>query len=92
MSSVGLAVAGLPEVREYGIRQFADSQIQESITKALTGIEPGKSGAVVLFADKQAVRGAVVAKLGSYWSVVGTLSREWSSGEISGEAAVRFSW
>lgn len=73
------------------IRRFADSRLQQSITAALAGIEPGKTGAVVAFADRDAAGLATVAKLGDRWSVV-MVGRKPYGGKLEVEAAVRWSW
>lgn len=73
------------------IRTFVDSGIQSSINAALAGLSPSEHGAVIAFADGDAVRLATVAKLGHRWSVVGVLSKKYT-GAFEGEAAVKFSW
>lgn len=78
------------------IRQFNDSGIQKSIDRALSDLPKGKKGAVVAYYDHKSrrVSGAVVARLGRNWSVVGSLRHRVgaSLGELEGGAAVRFTW
>lgn len=73
------------------IRRFADSSLQSSIDKALSDLPPDRRGAVVAYADLESARLAVVARLGSNWSVVGVLSKSYS-GPLAAQAAVRFTW
>ena len=81
-----------PAIVQVGpLRRFAESKLQESITAALAGVEPGKTGAVVAFVDQKSVGLATVAKLGPGWSVV-MVGRKPFDGPIEAEAAVKFSW
>jgi hypothetical protein len=73
------------------LRRFAESRIQDSINSALAQLEPGAHGAVIAFADKDAVKLATVAKLGPGWSVVMIGERTYK-GEWGGEAAVKYQW
>jgi hypothetical protein len=74
------------------IRKLADANIQQSIDKMLAQVPAGKRGAVVLYANGDEVRAGVYGKLGKNWSYVGTLGRSWSTGAITGEAALAFTF
>jgi len=78
------------------IRQFNDSEIQKSIDRALSDLPKGRKGAVVVYYDHKtrAVSGAVVARLGRNWSVVGSLRHRIGAAieDLEGGAAVRFAW
>lgn len=77
------------------IRRFADSGLNESITKALNSLEPGAQGAVLFHGGKEGITATTVANLGAHiggdWSIVTAIRRPWD-GEFEGEAAVRFQW
>ncbi len=74
------------------IRALADSGIQASINKVLADLPAGKKGAVIMYASGEEVRAGVYGRLGRNWSYCGTLSRDWKTGKIGGEAAVAFTW
>lgn len=78
------------------IRKFNDSGIQASIDRALSDLPKGKKGAVVAYYDHRSrtVSGAVVARVGRNWSVVGSLRHKVGTplSELEGGAAVRFAW
>jgi hypothetical protein len=78
------------------IRQFNDSGIQKSIDRALAELPAGKKGAVVAYYDVKTrkMSGAVVARLGRNWSVVGSLRHRVGAplADLEGGAAVRFTW
>jgi len=81
------------------IRKHADAGIEASMRAVLAGLEPGKRGAVVAYADQGGLRGAVYGrKPGRFWilppgewSYVGTLGVT-LKGQLSGGAAVAYSW
>ncbi len=73
------------------LRRFADSNIAASVDAVLATLSPDKRGAVLAIADGDGARLAAVARLADGWSVVGVLERKWS-GEIEGQAVVRFDW
>jgi len=73
------------------IKTFADSNIQAAVTKALSGLEAGKTGAVIAIADNEGASLVTMARLNDKWSVVMVGNRKWN-GTLSGEAAVTFSW
>jgi len=86
------------------IRRFNDSGIQAQIDRALRDLEAGKfpehpkgrRGAVIGYYNHKSrtVSGAVVAKLGRNWSVVGSVRHRIGAGlkDIEADGAVRFSW
>lgn len=82
------------------IRPFFDKEIERTMKRALTNLEPGKRGALVFYADREGINGAIYSrKPGKFfgllpageWSFVGTMARTWS-GELRGGAAVGYSW
>lgn len=85
------AGAGAPTITETVIRKFSDENVQASINKVLNELPQDKNGAVVAFANQEKASLAVMARLGTYWSVVGVLEKPWK-GELQAEAAVRFAW
>lgn len=78
------------------IRQFNDSGIQKSIDRALNDLPKGHKGAVVAYYNHRSrtISGAVVARLGRNWSVVGSLRHRVGAtlDDLEGGAAVRFTW
>ncbi len=74
-----------------GIRRMTDLAAQNAVDKALASLPADKRGAVVMYATKDEVRAGVFGRIGKNWTYCGTLSRSWS-GEISGEAEVRFTF
>lgn len=78
------------------IRKFNDSGIQASIDRALSDLPKGKKGAVVAYYNHKtrSVSGAVVARVGRNWSVVGSLRHKIGAplSELEAGAAVRFAW
>lgn len=78
------------------IRQFNDSGIQKSIDRALADLPKGRKGAVVAYYNHKSrtVSGAVVARIGRNWSVVGSLRHKVGARlkDLEGGAAVRFAW
>ena len=96
----GSSVSGYhPTTTDTGaIRRFSDKRIEDSISKALSGLGKGKRGAVVMYADKKGVHGAVYGrKKGSLWflppgewSYVGTLGTTYQ-GQLEAEAALAYS-
>lgn len=82
------------------IRRHADAKIEAAMRDALANLAPGKAGALVLYADQGGVRGAIYGRKpgklfgllpAGEWSYVATAGRTWS-GELSGGAAVAYSW
>lgn len=79
------------------IRIFNDSGIQEQIDRAIDGLTRRKKhGAVIAVWDHKtrSISGAVVAKLGRDWSVVGTLRHRIGATlkDIDAGLAVRKEW
>lgn len=72
------------------IRRFADSQLQESIDRAVSGLGD-KHGTVIAHADGDGASLTVVAKMGEHWSIVAPCYRSWD-GKLEGEVAVRYAW
>lgn len=96
----GTYVPATPGGAASEIRKHADSGIEASMRAALANLEPGKRGALVMYADQGGVRGAIYGRkpgrlLGllppGEWSYVGTVARTWD-GKLSGGAAVGYSW
>lgn len=82
------------------IRRFTDSRIEEAMKAQLANIEPGKTGALVLYADQKAIKGAIYGRRRGRlfgllppgeWSYVVTAERTWS-GELTAAAAVGYTW
>ena len=74
------------------IRRFVDSGLQESINRALAGIDAGKHGNVILHGDLEGNASlTTVANLNDHWSIVASVARP-SGGKIEGEGAIVFSW
>ena len=75
------------------IRLHPSPLSQEVIDRAIAKLPPGKSGAIVLYADADVggMRFGVLAKAGDNWTFAGNLERQWE-GEWSARAEVRFSW
>lgn len=82
------------------IRKFADSQIEKAMQDVLSNLPKEKSGAVVMYADKEGVKGAIYGrKQGKFWGLlppgewtyVGTLGTTYK-GELTVGAAVGYSW
>lgn len=82
------------------IRPFFDKEVEKTMKRALSNLKPGKTGALVMYADLEGVSGAVYArKKGRFfgllppgeWSFVTTAGRTWA-GELHGGAAVGYSW
>jgi hypothetical protein len=71
------------------IRRFSDSAIQERVNKALATLPPDKKLAVVAVANQNEARLAVMARLGTQFSVMGVLEKPYK-GELRAEAAVVF--
>ena len=79
------------------IHLFNDSGIQEQIDSAIASLTRRKKhGAVIAYYDHKTrrVSGAVVAKLGRDWSVVGTLRHRIGASlkDINAGLAVRKEW
>jgi hypothetical protein len=82
------------------IRRFNDAAIEQAMFKALSNLRPGKTGAVVAYADMNGVKGAVYKRSkGNFfgllppgeWSYVGTLGVNYK-GQLDGSAAVMYDW
>lgn len=73
------------------IRRFADTGIQAAIDKAVAGLRPDQTGAVVAVATASEIRLAVVGRIGTHWSALGVLEKPFK-GELKAEAALRFAW
>jgi hypothetical protein len=81
------------------IRNFSDAGIEASMRKQLANLEAGKRGAVVMYADADGVKGAIYGRKpgklwflpAGEWSYVGTIGSTFK-GELSGGAAVAYSW
>lgn len=82
------------------IRRFNDKGIEEAMFAALNKLRPGKTGAVVAYADKDGVKGAVYKReKGNFfgllppgeWSYVGTLGVNFK-GQLEGGAGVMYDW
>jgi hypothetical protein len=74
-----------------GIRRFRELEIDAAIEKALATVPDGVNGAAVAYATTEGARLAVAGRLGHQWSIVVAAASDWS-GELEGEAAVRFTW
>jgi len=74
------------------VRQFVDSQLQDSIAKVLAGL-PGEAKAVELdiAGNAQGVTGVIAVKLGAGWSLAGGVSYI-PGGEWSGQVTARKVW
>lgn len=72
------------------IRRFADSNLSASIDKALSQIPEGHKIAVVADANLKGAGGAVMYKIGSDWSFVTTVHKDFG-GDLSAGAVVRWS-
>jgi hypothetical protein len=81
------------------IRKFGDQGIEAAMQKVLKNLPRGKRGAVVMYADKDGVRGAVYGRQKGKlwflppgeWSYVGTLGTTYK-GHLEAGAAVSYSW
>ena len=82
------------------IRRFADKGIEDSMKRVLANLPAKRSGAVVMYADKGGVHGAVYGrKAGRFWGLlpagewtyVGTLGTSFQ-GKLDASAAVAYSW
>ena len=82
------------------IRRFGDADIEKSMMKVLDNLRPGKTGAVVAYADLEGVKAAVYKrKKGNFfgllppgeWSYVGTLGVSYK-GKLEGGAGVMYDW
>lgn len=81
------------------IRKFADARIESSMKDVLSNLPQGKSGAVVMYADKEGIKGAVYGRKPGRlwilppgeWSYVGTVGTTYK-GQLSAGAAVAYSW
>jgi len=74
------------------IRKFGDAQIQSSIDKVLKDLPAGKKGAAIFYVDGNEAKVGVYGRVGRNWSYVCTGSRQWSTGVLTGEAALAYSW
>jgi hypothetical protein len=79
------------------IRRFADSGIQASIDAAIAAanLKPDQHGTVVAYADKEAIKLAVVVRPFSgspNFSVVGTLTHDWSGSASDWNPALAVSY
>lgn len=82
------------------IRKFTQKGIESAMNAALANLPTGKRGAVVMYADKEGVHGAVYGrKPGKFfgllpageWSYVGTIGSTYK-GALTAGAAVAYSW
>lgn len=82
------------------IRKFADAGIERAMRDVLSNLPKEKNGAVVAYADRDGIKGAVYGrKPGKFWgllppgewSYVGTLGTTFK-GELTAGAAVAYSW
>lgn len=74
------------------VRVFDDLAIQTAVSKALSTVPAGKTGAVVAFVDQsKEVRLAVAAKIGDHWSIAAEAKKPYQK-PIEGHAAVVFVW
>lgn len=65
--------------------------MQAAIDAALNRLEDDEKGAVVAYGDLERLNLAVMAKLGSGWSFVGIVDRDWQ-GNLGAAAQVRKAW
>lgn len=82
------------------IQKFSDAHIQASIENVLRDLPSGKSGALVVYADGDGIKGAIYGRkpqnlFGLFpageWTYVVTANRTWQ-GKLEGNAAVAYSW
>ena len=73
------------------IRVFSNEKLQAQIDKAVASLPENAAGAVVLHGDLSGASLSVVGKVGDNWTVVAAGYRKWS-GELAGEAEVRYTW
>lgn len=73
------------------IRVFSDPLLQSNVDRVLASLPDTATGAVVLHGDLNEASLSVVGKVGEHWTVVASGYRKWS-GEMNGEAEVRYSW
>jgi hypothetical protein len=78
-------------INEKDIRVFADANLQASVERVLAALPDDATGAVVAHADLSGATVSIVGKVGTNWTVVASGYRAWT-GELKGEADVRFSW
>lgn len=65
--------------------------IRQAIDKAVAEIEPTKRGALVAVANEEGANAAVVAKIGSVWTVQAWVGKTWK-GSTNYGATVKASW
>lgn len=81
------------------IRRFGDADIEGAMRKVLSNLGSGKRGAVVAYADKDGIKGAVYSRRpgklwflpAGEWSYVGTLGVTYQ-GKLEGGAGVMYEW
>jgi hypothetical protein len=85
---------------ENAIRKFSDAGIEQAMRSVLGNLPEKKNGAVVMYADKDGIKGAVYGRRpGKFfgllpageWSYVGTLGTTYK-GQLDVGVAVAYSW
>jgi len=69
------------------IRRFADTKLQESVTRVLAMIPANKHAAIIAVASKDGARLAAAARIGGDFSIMGVLEKPWK-GTLKAEAAL----
>lgn len=72
------------------IRRFSDSGLNESITKALAGVEAGHGNAI-LDIDTEGAKAVILQRVGDHWDIVATGQLHWH-GKPEFEVAIRRTW
>ena len=98
MPDVGTYLPSTPS-EPNAIRKFGDAGIESAMAKVLSNLSSGKSGAVVAYADKEGVKGAVYGRKpgklwflpAGEWTYVGTVGTTYK-GQLSAGAALMYSW
>jgi hypothetical protein len=73
------------------IRRFSDDKLQAAIDHALSVLPKDQTIALVAHVDSSGARITAVGKIGSHWSISGSVSKPWN-GTLSAEAEVIASW
>ena len=72
------------------IKQFADSHLQESISAALAGVDPGHGNAI-LDINTDGAKAVILERVSDTWSIVAIGQVHWH-GKPEFDIAVRKSW
>lgn len=80
----------IPEIDKTGtIRKFVDGGLAAAVDRAVAAIPPGKTVAVVGFADLNGCGAAITTKIGESWSVMAVVDYKWG-GVLEAQAAIRW--